>query len=111
MKTTFTISFTSSSPLNDSRPDVKPFFPSGSFVKDYPAGELSTTQTQVSLSDLSFVMFYAPWSAESQHARQPFELVAKFFHKEALFAAINCWQPGGECRQQYAKVNVKIYIN
>lgn len=50
-------------------------------------------------------MFYAPWSAESQYARQPFESVAKLFHKEAHFAAINCWQPGGECKQQYAKVD------
>lgn len=94
------------SPLNNSKPpEARPFFFGDSFVKDYPTGELLTTQTQVSLSDLSFVMFYAPWSADSQHARKPFEDVAKLFHKEAHFAAINCWQPGGECRQQYAKVN------
>lgn len=49
-------------------------------------------------------MFYAPWSAESQHARTPYEFVAKLFYKEASFSAVNCWQPGGECKKQYAKV-------
>lgn len=49
-------------------------------------------------------MFYAPWSAESQYARSSYEFVAKMFYKEASFSAINCWQPGGECKQQYTKV-------
>lgn len=49
-------------------------------------------------------MFYAPWSAESQHARAAYEFVARTFSHEATFSAINCWQPGGECKQQYAKV-------
>lgn len=75
-----------------------------SFVKDYPRGNLFTVQTKVTLSDLSFVMFYAPWSAESQHSRSVYEAAAQLFHKEATFSAINCWQPDGECRQQYKKV-------
>lgn len=92
-------------PHNVSRiPEPRPFFPAGSFVRDYPNGELSTVQNQVTLSDLSFVMFYAPWSAQSQHARAAFDFVAKLFYNEATFSAINCWQPGGECKQQYAKV-------
>lgn len=94
-----------SRPGNNSQPpDVRPFFSSGSFVKDYPGGELFAVQTKVTLSDLSFVMFYAPWSADSQYARAPYDFVAKLFNKEATFSAINCWQPGGECKQQYAKV-------
>lgn len=92
-------------PENNSHPpDVRPFFPPGSFVKDYPDGELFIVQNKVTLSDLSFCLFYAPWSAESQYARAPYEFVAKLFYKEATFSAINCWQPGGECKQQYAKV-------
>lgn len=75
-----------------------------SVVKDYPRGNLFTVQTKVTLSDLSFVMFYAPWSAESQHSRSVYEAAAQLFHKEATFSAINCWQPDGECRQQYKKV-------
>lgn len=37
-----------------------PFFSSGSLVEDYYYGQLSPTQTKVSLSDLSFVLYYAP---------------------------------------------------
>lgn len=82
----------------------KPFFPKGSLVHDYPGGHLDHVQNRVSLSELSLVMFYAPWCAESQYARATYEYVARLFYREAHFAAINCWQPGGECRHQYAKI-------
>lgn len=59
---------------------------------------------QVSQSELSFVMYYAPWDAASQSARVPFGDVAQFYRREAQFSAINCWQPGGECRLQYSKI-------
>lgn len=49
-------------------------------------------------------MYYAPWCAESQYSRTSYEHVARLFYREAHFAAINCWQPGGECRLQYQKV-------
>lgn len=49
-------------------------------------------------------MFYAPWSAESQHTRSVLQTVSETFYREANFMAINCWQPDGECRQQYKKV-------
>lgn len=42
-----------------------PFFTKGS-VEDYYTGQLNPTQTKVSLSDLSFVFYYAPWCSESQ---------------------------------------------
>lgn len=48
-------------------------------------------------------MFYAPWDAESQNIRKEFELTAKYMHQQVTFAAINCWQPGSECRRQYSK--------
>lgn len=73
-------------------------------MHDWPSGALGPTQTRVSLSELSFVFYYAPWCAESQNARAVFEHVARLYFKEAHFAAINCWQPGGECRLQYSKV-------
>lgn len=82
-----------------------PFFSKGSLVEDYYRGQLSATQTKVSLSDLSFVLYYAPWCSESQHARSAFEHVARLFYREAYFAAINCWQPGCECRNQYQKIH------
>lgn len=82
----------------------KPFFPIGSIVHDWPAGQLGVSQHRVSLSELALVMFYAPWCAESQYARAAYEYVARLYYREVHFAAINCWQPGGECRQQYTKV-------
>lgn len=82
-----------------------PFFSKGSLVEDYYYGQLTPTQTKVSLSDLSFVLYYAPWCSESQHSRAAFENVARLFYQEAYFSAINCWQPGSECRQQYTKIH------
>lgn len=82
----------------------QPFFQRG-FVDDYYLGQLTPTQTKVGLSDLSFVLYYAPWCSESQYSRKAFEHVARVFHREAYFAAINCWQPGSECRIQYSKIH------
>lgn len=73
-------------------------------MHDYPAGNLDAVSQQVSLSELSFVLYYAPWDAASQSAREPFADVAHFYQREAHFSAINCWQPGGECRLQYSKI-------
>lgn len=82
-----------------------PFFSQGSLVEDYYYGQLTPTQTKVSLSDLSFVLYYAPWCSESQHSRAAYEHVARLFYREAYFSAINCWQPGSECRNQYTKIH------
>lgn len=81
-----------------------PFFTRGSLIEDYYYGHLSAAQAKVGLSELSFVFYYAPWSQESRHARAAYEHVSRFFYKEAYFAAINCWQPGSECRHQYSKI-------
>lgn len=91
-------------PKAEKYPIPPQFFSSESFVRDYPRGNLGALQSKVTLSDLSFVMFYAPWSADSQRARPVLETVSKIFYREADFLAINCWQPDGECRHQYKKV-------
>lgn len=98
------ILFSSSLPKAQKYPIPRQFFSSDSFVRDYPRGNLNALQSEVALSDLSFVMFYAPWSADSQHARPILDTVSSIFYREAEFLAINCWQPDGECRQQYKKV-------
>uniref|UniRef100_A0A2M4A3I6 Putative thioredoxin/protein disulfide isomerase n=1 Tax=Anopheles triannulatus TaxID=58253 RepID=A0A2M4A3I6_9DIPT len=85
-------------------PPPVPFFSKGSFVSDFPTGSLGTTQTRVSVSELSFVFYYAPWCAESQFAREAYEAVARLYYRQAHFAAINCWQPEGACKQRYPKV-------
>ncbi|XP_065088854.1 thioredoxin domain-containing protein 11-like [Ochlerotatus camptorhynchus] len=97
-------SIQNSPPRISKAPPPAPFFSKGSLVHDWPTGALGPTQTRVSQSELSFVFYYAPWCAESQHARSVYEHVARLYYREAHFAAINCWQPGGECRLQYSKV-------
>jgi len=37
---------------------------------------------RVTQADFSFVMYYAPWDAESQMLRQEFESVARFYHPQ-----------------------------
>lgn len=97
-------SIQNSTPKISKAPPPAPFFLKGSLVHDWPTGALGPTQTRVSQSELSFVFYYAPWCAESQHARPVYEHVARLYFRDAHFAAINCWQPGGECRLQYSKV-------
>lgn len=98
------LSILSSLPKGERYPEPQRFFSTDSFVQDYPYGNLGVVQKKVALSDLSFCIFYAPWSADSQHARSSIEAVSKKFYREANFMAINCWQPDGECRIQYKKV-------
>ncbi|XP_053673811.1 uncharacterized protein LOC128724072 [Anopheles nili] len=93
-----------SPPKVSKAPPPVPFFSEDSLVYDWPTGALGATQTRVSVSELSFVLYYAPWCAESRFARHAYDQVAGLFFREAHFAAINCWQPGGECRQRYTKV-------
>ncbi|KAK3911975.1 Thioredoxin domain-containing protein 11 [Frankliniella fusca] len=85
-------------------PVAVPFLRPSTVVDDFYTGELKTALKKMLLSEMSFVMYYAPWDAESQRVRWHFEAAARYFHKEIYFAAINCWQPGSECRQ-----NNKIY--
>lgn len=81
-------------------PTPAPFFRPSTVLDDFYTGEMKTAMEKVLLSELSFVMYYAPWDAESQRVRWHFEAAARYYHKEIYFAAINCWQPGSECRQR-----------
>lgn len=86
-------------PKVSSIPPPVRFLRPSTVVDDYYTGELKTALEKMSLSEMSFVMYYAPWDAESQRVRWHFEAAARYYHKEIYFAAINCWQPGSECRQ------------
>lgn len=85
-------------------PTPVPFFRPSTVLDDFYTGELQTAREKIIMSEMSFVMYYAPWDAESQRVRWHFEAAARYYHKEVYFAAINCWQPGSECR-----LNNKIY--
>lgn len=46
---------------------------------------MSAMIERASTTDISFVMFYAPWDAESQILRHEFEIVAKHYHSQVQF--------------------------
>ncbi|XP_076235229.1 thioredoxin domain-containing protein 11 [Calliopsis andreniformis] len=104
------ITFTTLAALHGSPPKVskppiaKPFFNQSSIVLDFYKGHLGAMIERVTEADFSFVMYYAPWDAESQAVRQEFEKVAQYYHTQIFFAAINCWHPSSECRAQYNKI-------
>ncbi|XP_076292907.1 thioredoxin domain-containing protein 11 isoform X2 [Lasioglossum baleicum] len=91
----------SSSPKVSKPPIAKPFFNHSSIVLDFYKGHMGAVIERVREADFSFVMYYAPWDAESQAVRPEFERVARYYDSQVFFAAINCWHPSSECRAQY----------
>lgn len=70
-----------STPKVSKSPAAFPFFGVDTVVKDWYRGQLSEAINQASESDLAFVMYYAPWDAESQAVKQEFNLVANHMQK------------------------------
>ncbi|XP_022830838.1 thioredoxin domain-containing protein 11 [Spodoptera litura] len=86
-------------------PQATRFFRSDSIVQDWYRGQLTNVLASVNRVDVSFVMYYAPWDAESQYVRGEFEKAALILHDRVQFAAINCWNPGSECRLHNNKIS------
>ncbi|XP_035695474.1 thioredoxin domain-containing protein 11-like [Branchiostoma floridae] len=82
-------------------PSARLFHPM-SPVREFRSGDVQTMRKLVAHSELSMVMFYAPWCAESRLAAQEYVEAGKELHKEIFFAAINCWEYAGECRKKFA---------
>lgn len=80
------------------------FFSEKSVITDWYRGQISKAIENARSSDIVFVMFYAPWDADSQKGRNEFEKAAQSMQDKVNFVAVNCWQPYGECRMQYNKV-------
>ncbi|XP_073945343.1 thioredoxin domain-containing protein 11 [Choristoneura fumiferana] len=85
-------------------PKAIKFFNSDSLVTDWHKGQLSNAHATINNVDVSFVMYYAPWDAESQYVRGQFEEAAMILNDRVQFSAINCWNPGSECRLQHNKI-------
>ncbi|CAH2106394.1 unnamed protein product [Euphydryas editha] len=85
-------------------PQAVKFFNSESIVKDWHKGQLSNALAKINSEDLSFLMYYAPWDAESQYVRGEFDKAANILRDRVHFSAINCWNPGSECRLQHNKI-------
>lgn len=81
-------------------PEAKRFFNRGSIVIDWYEGQLSRALAAANQADVAFIMYYAPWDAESQYVRDEFEKTAKLLGDRVHFSAINCWHPGSSCRQR-----------
>ncbi|GFY73479.1 thioredoxin domain-containing protein 11 [Trichonephila inaurata madagascariensis] len=90
-------------------PDI--FFEPPSLVTDFYNGNIKQLLSLISEKDVSLVMYYAPWDASSLQAREEFETVAKFYHNEVFFAAINCWWPEGECRKKFSVPSYPIILS
>lgn len=78
-----------------------PFFPRHSLVSDFYSGDVGALTERLLTADLSFVVYYAPWDRESQILRWEIEKVARYYHEQIYFAAINCWHPRSECKTKY----------
>lgn len=106
----FAIAFTTYAAVTNSEsnsgrgPTPTPFFRRGSLVTDFYKGQFNEAVSRAAHNDLTFVMYYAPWDAESQIVRWEFEALARLYYKQAFFVGINCWQPGSSCRRTLSKV-------
>lgn len=101
----FYVNFICFSPPKIAKPPAAyPFFPKDSIVIDWYRGQISKAIENARTSDIVFVMYYAPWDAQSQRTRREFELAANFMQNYVTFVAVNCWHPHSECRTQYSKV-------
>lgn len=65
-------------------PPARPFFNQNSVIIDFYKGQLNAMIDRASDADVSFVMYYAPWDAESQAVRHEFERVAQHYHSQVI---------------------------
>lgn len=76
------------------------FFDDTALVDDAFEGQLG--QELLDQSDISVILYYAPWDAASVRSRAAFETVARSLGGQVRFAAVNCWWRLGECRKTYS---------
>lgn len=65
-------------------PQAVRFFDTESVVTDWYRGQLGNALVAVNLADVSFIMYYAPWDAESQHVRSEFEKAANILSNRVI---------------------------
>ena len=86
------------------QPPPVPFFPVNSSVEDSYTGDINSPFSTVMSSDVSLIMYYAPWDFDSQLARAEVDKVARRHRREVYFAAINCWVRHGDCHRSFPKI-------
>ncbi|XP_054718361.1 thioredoxin domain-containing protein 11-like [Uloborus diversus] len=86
------------------------FFLPPSLVTDFYQGNVKNLLSLLSEKDVSLVVYYAPWDASCLQFRPEIETVAKFYHNEIFFAAVNCWWPEGECSKKFNIVSYPVVL-
>ena len=90
----------------------KPLFGGeNSYIDDYFTGDIFAAFEEANTFDNAFMMFYAPWDADSIRAVKILEHVAKIFvDNDIYFAAVNCWEPKGNSKSSnhYAPETFKL---
>jgi len=81
-----------------------PFFFANTSVNDFYRGDISTPFSAVIASDVSLVMYYAPWDFDSQLARAAMDRIALKYKGQVYVAALNCWVQNGDCHQNFSKI-------
>uniref|UniRef100_UPI00398EDF2C thioredoxin domain-containing protein 11 isoform X2 n=1 Tax=Pristiophorus japonicus TaxID=55135 RepID=UPI00398EDF2C len=76
------------------------FFSPNSPVIDLYMGQLDQVERYCHISEVSVVLFYAPWCGESISVKGEIDQVARKLRKQVLFLAVNCWWHQGKCRKQ-----------
>ncbi|CAH0385053.1 unnamed protein product [Bemisia tabaci] len=84
--------------------EPKPFFAENPWLNDFYHGEIHKAFSLASKEDITFVMYYAPWDADCQRSRPIFEKVARYYHRQIHFMAINCWEPSSICKAHFSKI-------
>ncbi|XP_046462929.1 thioredoxin domain-containing protein 11-like [Daphnia pulex] len=81
-----------------------PLLNSNATVSDFYGGDIATPFTTVLHSDVSLVMYYAPWDFDSQLAIHDFEKIAKKYKGQVFCSSINCWVSNGACKKTFPKL-------
>lgn len=89
-----------------SSPDPVPLF-GGLFVDDYYSGDVFAAFAEADLHESALIMFYAPWDADCQRAASVLEAVARAVSdtSDLYVAAVNCWEPRGDCHREFGDSN------
>ncbi|XP_059353614.1 thioredoxin domain-containing protein 11-like isoform X2 [Daphnia carinata] len=81
-----------------------PLLHSNATVREFFDGDIAVPFFAVLQSDVSLVMYYAPWDFDSQLAIHEFERIANKYEGQIFCASINCWVHSGSCKKTFSKL-------
>lgn len=81
-----------------------PLLHSNATVREFYEGDIAVPFFTVLQSDVSLVLYYAPWDFDSQLAIQDFEKIANKYKGQVFCTSINCWVHSGLCKKTFLKL-------